>query len=85
MVLLLKEEMCNIFTINAIQQIVFSAILLSTTKPLSIMDLAQKTVLSLNTSPLTFNSQVSFAIPTELSMSVVLVTENAWQIDAMVS
>jgi hypothetical protein len=49
------------------------------------MDLAQKTVLSLNTSPLTFNSQVSFAIPTELSMSVVLVTENAWQIDAMVS
>jgi len=77
--------MCNIFTINAIQQIAFSAILLSTTKPLSIMDLAQKTVLSLNTSPLTFNSQVSFVIPTELSMSVVLVTENAWQIDAMAS
>ena len=77
--------MCNIFTINAIQQIDISAILLSTTKPLSIMDLAQKTVLSLNTSPLTFNSQVSFAIPTELSMSVVLVTENAWRIDAMAS
>ena len=80
-----KEEMCNIFTINAIQPIVFSAILSLMTKPSSIMDLALKTVLSSNTSPLTFNSQVSSATLTELTMSVVSATGNAWRIAAMVS
>ncbi len=81
----LKEEMFNIFTINAIQQIDFSAILLSMTRPLSTMDLALKTVLSSNTSLLTFNSQESSATPTELFMNVVLATENVWQIAATVS
>ena len=81
----LKEEMFNIFTINAIQQIDFSAILLSMTRPLSTMDLALKTVLSSNTSLLTFNSQESSVIPIELFMNVVLATENVWQIAATVS
>ena len=85
MELQLKEEMFNIFTINAIQQIDFSAILLSMTRPLSTMDLALKTVLSSNTSLLTFNSLESSAIPTELFMNVVLATENVWQIAATVS
>jgi hypothetical protein len=49
------------------------------------MDLALKTARSLNTSPLTFNSQVSSATLTELTMSVVSATGNAWQIVAMVS
>ena len=81
----LREEMCNIFTINAIQQIVISAIHLSMIKPLSTMDLAQKTALSLNISQPTFNSLVNFATLTELSMNAVLATENVWLIDAMVS
>lgn len=68
--------MCNIFTINVTLQIVISAILLLTIKLLSTMDLAQKIVHSLNTSPHIFNSQESFVILTELSMNAVLVTEN---------
>ena len=83
MELQLKEEMFNIFTINAIQPIVFSAILSSMTKPSSIMDLALKTVLSSNTSPLTFNSLGSSATLTELTMSVVSATGNAWRIAVM--
>ena len=49
------------------------------------MDLALKTVPSSNTSPLTFNSQVSFATLIELTMSVVSAIGNAWRIAAMVS
>ena len=71
-----KVAMCNIFTINVILQIVIFAILLLTIKLLSTMDLAQKIVLSLNTSPHIFNSQENFVILTELSMNAVLVTEN---------
>ena len=81
----LKEEMCNIFTINAIQQIVISAIHLLMIKPLSTMDLAQKTALSLNIFQPTFNSLVNFAILIELSMNADLATENVWLIDATVS
>lgn len=81
----LKEEMFNIFTINVIQQIVIFAILLSMIRHLSIMDLAQKTVLSSNISPPIFNSLVNFATLTELSMNVASATENVWLIAAMVS
>ncbi len=81
----LKEAMCNLFTISAIQVIVSFATHLLMIKPSSTMDLAQKIVLSSNTSPPTYNSLESFAIRTELFMSVVLVTENAWLIDATVS
>ena len=51
-------------------------------KLLSITVHAQRIVRNLNTSLPTFNSQGSFATPTELSMSAVLGTESAWQRDA---
>jgi hypothetical protein len=68
--------MCNSFTISVIRPIVFSAILSSMIKLKSIMVHVQRTVLSSNTSPLTFNSLESFAILIEPSMSVVLDTES---------
>jgi hypothetical protein len=71
--------------INATQLIVCFAILSSKIRLLSTTGRAQRTVHSLNTSLLTFNSLVNFVTPTEPFTNVVLATENVWQIDATVS
>ena len=80
-----REVQFSTSMINATQLIACFAILSLKIKLLSTTVRAQRTVHNLNTSLLTFNSLANFAIPIEHTMSVVLATENAWQIDVMVS